>query len=414
MNRAHQQALSQEANMALVQIRNVEINYFTSFFLNFGTQAAALVGAITGSLSQTPALLSPADYVWKFTYFTSAAMVVALSTHLMVVTVYIAVFGEGLALRGPEGAMVQTIDGMVEEQRLVAYIFILDVFFFVLQEVGMFFNVMSPYHSFWAYFNSAFVLLMLAATFASARRIYLRFYWEKPLTGWRDLDIDPQEDLRDLNPDVADSIYRPPNLYAQAKRSNLKRYRLPFSRRGYTAVGTDEGGGGEEGEGGGEGGAYDGRLEMAGFAHTCVDISEGGGEAGEGGVCGYLSVKMRRSPLQHANWRRRYFVLKDFLLYYYEDRPAFLGDSPPIHSRPIELEGYSLVAGALHAPYHITLVPIDEADVRKSWKFRCDTLAEFQAWIGVFAAAIRAHSAHRQVLDRVLVRLPQSEVARYL
>jgi hypothetical protein len=59
------------------------------------------VGAITGSLSQTPALSSPAAYHWKFVYFIGAAMVVALSTHLMVVTVYIAVFGEGLALRGP-------------------------------------------------------------------------------------------------------------------------------------------------------------------------------------------------------------------------------------------------------------------------------------------------------------------------
>jgi hypothetical protein len=38
MIRASQRALSQEANMALVAIRNVEINYFTSFFLNFGTQ----------------------------------------------------------------------------------------------------------------------------------------------------------------------------------------------------------------------------------------------------------------------------------------------------------------------------------------------------------------------------------------
>jgi hypothetical protein len=35
-----------------------------------------------------------------------------------------------------EGAMVQTIDGMVEEQRLITYIFILNVFFFVVQVSG--------------------------------------------------------------------------------------------------------------------------------------------------------------------------------------------------------------------------------------------------------------------------------------
>jgi len=39
MNRANQQALSQSTNMILVNIRNAEINYFNSFFTNFGIQA---------------------------------------------------------------------------------------------------------------------------------------------------------------------------------------------------------------------------------------------------------------------------------------------------------------------------------------------------------------------------------------
>jgi len=36
-------------------------------------------------------------------------------------------------------------------------------------------------------------------------------------------------------------------------------------------------------------------------------------------------------------------------------------------------------------------VPIDDADIRKAWKFRCDTWSEFQDWIAVFSLALRSN-----------------------
>jgi hypothetical protein len=60
-----------------------------------------------------------------------------------------------------------------------------------------------------------------------------------------------------------------------------------------------------------------------------------------------------------------------------------------LNSRPIELEGYSLVAGAVEPPYLITLIPTDAEDIRKSWKFRCDTLHEFNEWIEKFSNALK-------------------------
>jgi hypothetical protein len=90
-------------------------------------------------------------------------------------------------------------------------------------------------------------------------------------------------------------------------------------------------------------------------------------------------------------WERRYFLLRGSHIFYYKDKRAYeLDPSKPMNSRPIELEGYSLVAGAVkEPPYLITLIPTDAEDIRKSWKFRCDTLHEFNEWIEKFSHALQ-------------------------
>ena len=55
MNKANQQALVQTANMNLIAIRQAEVGYFTTFFGDFGTQAALMLGFICGSISQVQA-----------------------------------------------------------------------------------------------------------------------------------------------------------------------------------------------------------------------------------------------------------------------------------------------------------------------------------------------------------------------
>jgi len=52
MNQANQQVVAQAANMNLVAIRQAEVAYFTTFFSDFGTQAALMIGFVCGSISQ--------------------------------------------------------------------------------------------------------------------------------------------------------------------------------------------------------------------------------------------------------------------------------------------------------------------------------------------------------------------------
>ena len=52
MLKANQNALVQGTNIALLGIRNAELNYYQSFYIFFGGQAAIIGGFAYGSLTQ--------------------------------------------------------------------------------------------------------------------------------------------------------------------------------------------------------------------------------------------------------------------------------------------------------------------------------------------------------------------------
>jgi hypothetical protein len=54
MIKANQAAVINQANVAMVQLRSAEIQYFSTFFSSFGTQAAIVGGFAVSALSQTP------------------------------------------------------------------------------------------------------------------------------------------------------------------------------------------------------------------------------------------------------------------------------------------------------------------------------------------------------------------------
>ena len=52
MNQANAEQVIQNANINLIAIRTAEIDYFSTFFGNFGTQFALVAGFIVSSVSQ--------------------------------------------------------------------------------------------------------------------------------------------------------------------------------------------------------------------------------------------------------------------------------------------------------------------------------------------------------------------------
>mmetsp|Transcript_21082 Transcript_21082/g.28985 ORF Transcript_21082/g.28985 Transcript_21082/m.28985 type:complete len:302 (+) Transcript_21082:101-1006(+) len=114
-------------------------------------------------------------------------------------------------------------------------------------------------------------------------------------------------------------------------------------------------------------------------------------------VGGYLSVHTgkNRRILSKDLWQRRFFIVQGNLIFYYKDRASYFSlPNKPINLRPIDMAGYTLVAGTVEPPYSITLLPVHPDDIRKVWKFRCDTTSEFRRWVGIFSGTLSQHPSH--------------------
>eukprot|EP00597_Dinobryon_sp_UTEXLB2267_P001239 CAMPEP_0170076708 /NCGR_PEP_ID=MMETSP0019_2-20121128/13661_1 /TAXON_ID=98059 /ORGANISM="Dinobryon sp., Strain UTEXLB2267" /LENGTH=267 /DNA_ID=CAMNT_0010288579 /DNA_START=70 /DNA_END=873 /DNA_ORIENTATION=- len=94
-------------------------------------------------ISQVPTWDANVDQFWVGVYWLSSAICLASSLHVLVCTVFINVFGGGLALRGPEGSMVRSVEGMIVEQNHILVLFAFTVAMFGIQMVGLFWMMMS-------------------------------------------------------------------------------------------------------------------------------------------------------------------------------------------------------------------------------------------------------------------------------
>jgi hypothetical protein len=144
MNKANQLALIQATNINLIQIRASEISYFSTFFTNFGTQCALIIGFICGCVSQVPGFDVDVATVWVYSYWVTSALGLAGAVHVLVSTIFVSIYGQGFAIRGPLGSMVKAIDGMIQEQKQIVYGFLFTVIFFELSMIGMYFIMMDP------------------------------------------------------------------------------------------------------------------------------------------------------------------------------------------------------------------------------------------------------------------------------
>ncbi|RYH29069.1 hypothetical protein EON65_09755 [archaeon] len=435
MFQANQRVVAQEANLNLVNIRYMEIQYFTNFFGNFGTQCFILAGLIGGSISQVPQLNGDATcpYFFVILYNSNASACVALATMSLLGSVFICVYGEGLAIRGPLGSLVKVIDGMVQEQRNAVALFVGTMVTFVLQMVGMSWIMMDQGNAVAA---TAIMLCWGVYTYRSALRIYNRFWWDKNRSDWKD-EVDQITELNDLSPTIADlnSTYGSKEV-EQAYRVSLHRgyltdgdsevkkrsvlsnilktwYKSSEKSKGTTSsskqvqmnpmvqdpmeayydnssVVSDS--------------PYmeisDAKVSFGSMMDPKTSEHAGTPAAALGSSLkagGFLALKSPRKGLLTGShpWERRYFIIKNTLVFYYKDKRSFeLSPSKPLNQRAIELEGYFLKAGKEEPPFVLSLVPKNEDDMRKNWVFRADTVAEFRTWKDIFLQAIAA--ANRQ------------------
>jgi hypothetical protein len=355
MNQANQKAVVQEANMNLVEIRNVELDYFSTFYSNFATQAALMIGFIVGSLSQVPTIDNPsgAPYFFVVLYNITSATTLASAIHSLVCAVFVQVFGQGLGLRGPLGSMIISIEGMVVEQQQILVSFIITVSSFGLQCIGMYWIMMDQTN---AIIATVITGLAMIVWYRYSLRLYNRFSWNSLRVDWQE-EEDPEEELEDLNPSVINQLHN------RKKESKQNKTALTAGSDKDNSQGVD--------------------LTVIGGESTSADIEK---NATSGG---YLTLKLSNIILGDP-WKRRYFMLRGTSVYYYKDKRAFqLEPSKPLNQRPIDLDGYRLIANSKQPPYLLSLIPVEQDDIRKNWKFRTDTPTEYQQWIDIFSKALK-------------------------
>lgn len=199
-------------------------------------------------------------------------------------------------------------------------------------------------------------------------RLYNRFSWNQLRVDWNE-EKDPEEELEDLDPTVVNAMHNKSNKSSKQSGKSV-------TKALQNEDGTDSG---------------------------LNDIDEKIATSG-----GYLTMKVS-TMFGRDPWKRRYFVVRQSAVYIYKDKRAFqLDPAKPINKRPIDLEGYSLIADAREPPYLLSLVPIDEEDIRKVWKFRTDTATEYKQWIEMFGKALQLTDAGKQMGDSIIVLHGQS------
>ena len=119
---ADKQQLETDLKVSLLQIRERELDLYTSNFRNIGIMAALIGGfAYNGCFSAINAV-SHDDSVRAFYLFvTTCAM--GLNVCSTFVSVTSCMFGPGLALRGPDGSMDQAVEGLALEYRSCLMVF---------------------------------------------------------------------------------------------------------------------------------------------------------------------------------------------------------------------------------------------------------------------------------------------------
>jgi hypothetical protein len=333
-----------------------------------------MAGFMAGALSQQNCGFDSdpgAPYASVVFYWLSCALCAVTGIFTLCGAELILIFGQNLAINGPVGSMIVALEGMIQEQKVIVFSCLITAFFFICQAVGMFWFRMDQIS---AISTSCVCGLAMIVTYNWLVRIYNRFNWKKK----QEMNWDPEmsNDLRDLRPSIVEDI----SSWVLGRPSINERPSISVLQ---DPVGSNR-----------KSGGIDRASVVSGISVKPVIANDSSfHQQYRTGVrdllLGGLLTMRSRNGIGRSVWKRRYVILKNSHIFFYRSKREFtLNPTKPINDRPIELEGYTLLGGAAKPPYAISLAPIDSEDYRKVWKFRCDTLSEFNRWIEALMTGI--------------------------
>ena len=139
---AEHYALEHRAVQQLLDIRQREVSYMTERFNSIGTQSSLIGGFVVAQLTAVqPGGDDNTLYSVKQIFWGSSALSLACSVHCILNSTFAAVWGPGLALRGPTGSVSKAYWAMVSERRHIMIAYVLSLLFFVVQTIMGFYIV---------------------------------------------------------------------------------------------------------------------------------------------------------------------------------------------------------------------------------------------------------------------------------
>ena len=111
---ADKRALQTDLKLDLLEIRERELNFYTTNCTHLGFLSAVFAGfASTALMTHVPKTPEVVHFLYLFT----TVCALALQLSVLVSTTLLAMLAPGLALRGPDGSMNVAIDSMIGEYR---------------------------------------------------------------------------------------------------------------------------------------------------------------------------------------------------------------------------------------------------------------------------------------------------------
>ena len=272
---------------------------------------------------------------------------------------FLTVYGPGLALRGPLGSMLKAVEGMKIEQDTMLKCYVCLIGSFALSILASFFLVMTPKA---AYISTSFFALQAYGWYHYTLRIYNRFKFDAVQVG--NFEDDDHKD-----PAPSSSFDPKKNPTPVKKDSTHTLMGVNFSNYfGPSSAGNTQNASKTKNE-----------LDKEG----CDDKQILYAKAKKLSMEGFLLKKgMTYSSLMPDSWKRKYFVLKEFELRFYNSKADYLSDSNNAgRARPIDLSGMAFNSFIdKDGNMKMTLEPILDDDNRRRWTFMCDDEDEFEEW----------------------------------
>jgi len=382
---------------------------------------ALIAGFIVSSVSQVPALGAACGKFNSYLYWLTSAITFSSAMHGLLCTVFVSVYGQGLALRGPVGSMVKAVDGMLQDQTHVLNTFTFTMALFTVNVVSMYWVMMEVPMAAICTVVTAFGIYYWYAILV---RIYNRFKFKgMDKAVWNEEEEDDEDDVDKVVPLISkDPKLPPPGQNSDKAKPQTGKSEEPpnlFSMMGIAPEYASN----NNNSKGGKPAAPSVIVESALTEEVISPLQQAMNQAAKNTNStntthttnnsnaprvGYITLKLGNGSIFSDPWKRVYLVVNGSMLYYYKDKLTYDTDAQDtIRRRAIDVKGMTLDCDVTNPPFKLTLhsgkdnhssnssistssaaTPSSSSNAKTSIEFRCDTANEAVGWMNRFKIAI--------------------------